>query len=348
MRILHVITTIERGGAENQLLVLVREQIRQNLEVEIIYLKGENELENDFRILGAVVKNASTSKNLAYQFLALYRNTRDASLVVHAHLPRAELLVALTKPKATFVISRHNAEPFFPGAPGWISKKLSRFVSRRASRIIAITQTVKDYLVESGEVPEQRQISVVHYGYPQEVDINLRKSMSGKIGTLSRLVPQKDLPTLLRAFEIVLHDQNHLVLEIYGEGPERKNLENLSNELGIRSSVKLLGKTDRVETVMRDFDIFVLSSRYEGFGLVLLEAMSNKVPIISSKSDAAVEVLGIDYPLFFEIGDFESLANLILKVLSSNTAGYLDYQSKRLLQFSPEKMAIEIRSLYFE
>ena len=49
MRILHVITTIERGGAENQLLVLVREQMKQNLEVEIIYLKGENELENDFQ-----------------------------------------------------------------------------------------------------------------------------------------------------------------------------------------------------------------------------------------------------------------------------------------------------------
>ena len=348
MRILHVITTIERGGAENQLLVLVREQIRQNLEVEIIYLKGENELENDFRILGAHIRDASISKNLANQLLVLYRNTRDASLVIHAHLPRAELLVALAKPKATFVISRHNAEPFFPGAPGWISKQLSRFVSRRASRIIAITQTVKHYLVESGEVPEQREISVVHYGYPQEVDINFRKSSSGKIGTLSRLVPQKDLPTLLRAFEIVLRDQNHLVLEIYGEGPERKNLEDLSNELGIQSSVKLPGRTDQVNAVMRDFDIFVLTSRYEGFGLVLLEAMSNKVPIISSNSDAAVEVLGHDYQLFFEIGDFESLANLILKVLSSNTAGYLDYQSKRLLQFSPEKMALEISSIYFE
>lgn len=347
MRILHVITTIERGGAENQLLVLVREQIRQNLEVEIIYLKGKNELENDFRILGAHVKAASASRNMAKQFLALYKETRDPSLVVHAHLPRAELLVALVKPEATFVISRHNAEPFFPGAPGWISKRLSRFVAQRASRIIAITQTVKRYLVDSGEVSEQIEISVVHYGYPQEVDINFRKSPSGKIGTLSRLVPQKDLPTLLQAFEIVVREQNHLVLEIYGEGPERKNLEDLSNELGIQSSVTLLGRTDQVNTVMREFDIFVLTSRYEGFGLVLLEAMSNKVPIISSNSDAAVEVLGDDFPLFFPIGDFESLASLIVKVLSAETAGYLDYQSKRLVQFSPEKMEKEIRAIYF-
>lgn len=347
MRILHVITTVERGGAENQLLVLVREQIRQNLEVEIIYLKGENELEKDFLILGAHVKAASASRNIAKQILALYKETRDASLVVHAHLPRAELLVALAKPKATFVISRHNAEPFFPGAPGWISNRLSRFVSRRASKIIAITQTVKQYLVESGEVPDQREISVVHYGYPQQVDLNLRKSPSGKIGTLSRLVPQKDLPTLLRAFEIVLRERNHLVLEIFGEGSERKNLEDLSVELGIQSSVKLLGRTDQVNTVMRDFDIFVLTSRYEGFGLVLLEAMYNNVPIISSNSDAAVEVLGHDFPLFFQIGDFESLASLILKVLSANTASYLDYQSKRLVKFSPEKMELEIRSIYF-
>ena len=347
MRILHVITTIERGGAENQLLVLVREQIRQKLEVEIIYFKGENELENDFQILGARVRAASASRNIVKQILALYRETRDSSVVVHAHLPRAELLVALAKPKATFVISRHNAEPFFPGAPGWISKWLSRFVSRRASKIIAITQTVKQYLVESGEVPDQREISVVHYGYPQQVDLNFRKSPSGKIGTLSRLVPQKDLPTLLRAFKVVLRERNYLVLEIFGEGSERKYLENLSTELGIQSSVKLLGRTDQVNTVMRDFDIFVLTSRYEGFGLVLLEAMSNNIPIISSNSDAAVEVLGQDFPLFFQIGDFESLASLILRVLSTNTAVYLDYQSKRLMKFSPEKMELEIRSIYF-
>lgn len=346
MRILHVITTIERGGAENQLLVLVREQIRQNFNVEIIYLKGEAELEDDFRDLGACVQAASTSKNLSKQLLTLHKKTRDASLVVHAHLPRAELLVALAKPKGTFVISRHNAEPFFPVAPAWLSKQLSRFVSRRASGIIAITQTVKQYLIGSGEILERKKISVVHYGYPREDDINFRKGSNGKIGTLSRLVSQKDLSTLLRAFEIVLRDQNHLILEIYGEGPERKKLQDLSNELGIQSSVRLLGRTDQVKKVMREFDIFVLTSRYEGFGLVLLEAMSNKVPIISSNSDAAMEVLGHEFPLFFQIGDFESLARLILKVLSTNTAGYLEYQSKRLVQFSPEKMELEIRSIY--
>jgi glycosyltransferase involved in cell wall biosynthesis len=99
---------------------------------------------------------------------------------------------------------------------------------------------------------------------------------------------------------------------------------------------------------MRDFDIFVLTSRYEGFGLVLLEAMSNKVPIISSNSAAAVEVLGEEFQLFFQIGDFESLGKLILKVLSSRTERYLDYQSQRLLEFKPDKMELEIRSVYFD
>jgi glycosyltransferase involved in cell wall biosynthesis len=348
VRILHVITTIERGGAENQLLILVREQIRQNFQVEVVYLKGENELENDFKALGAHVRAASPSKSLTRQFIALRGQTRDASSVVHAHLPRAELLVALSKPKATFVLSRHNAEPFFPGAPGWISKLLSRFISMRAAKVIAITQTVKNFLTESGEISINKPISVVHYGYPQDVDFNSKKKVTGKIGTLSRLVPQKDLPTLLRAFEIVLREQKHVVLEIYGEGPERQNLGQLTQELGIQSSVRFLGRTDHVNDVMRDFDIFVLTSRYEGFGLVLLEAMSNKVPIISSNSAAAVEVLGEEFQLFFQIGDFESLGKLILKVLSSRTERYLDYQSQRLLEFKPDKMELEIRSVYFD
>lgn len=348
MRVLHVITTIERGGAENQLLVLVREQIKQNFEVEIVYLKGQNELRDDFRLLGAEVKAASESGNLVRQLLALRQITRNSTQVVHAHLPRAELLVALAKPNGTFIISRHNAEPFFPGAPNWISKLLSRFVSRRASKIVAISETVKNYLLESGEVPHQKAISVVHYGFPQVENFQLRNTPTGKIGTLSRLVPQKDLPTLLRAFEIVLRERNNMILEIFGEGPERKNLEELSKKLGIQEFVKFLGRTNQVNETMRNFDIFILTSKYEGFGLVLLEAMSNHVPIICSRSAAAVEVLGIDFPLFFSIGDFEALGQLILKVLSSRTKDYVDYQSTRLLQFTPEKMESQLRSVYFE
>ena len=84
MRVLHVITTIERGGAENQLLVLVREQIKQNFEVEIVYLKGQNGLRDDFRLLGAEVKAASESGNLVRQLLALRQITRNSTQVVHA------------------------------------------------------------------------------------------------------------------------------------------------------------------------------------------------------------------------------------------------------------------------
>ena len=347
MRILHVITTIERGGAENQLLILVGEQLKQNHVVSIYYLKGENHLESSFRHLGAQVIRSKSNGNPLSQVLELRRLTRDSGLLVHAHLPRAELLVALSNPKGVFVVSRHNSEPFFPGAPRWISKKLSLFVTNRSSQIISITKTVAEYLRKIGEVSPKKNISVVYYGYPKQENLKNKNRFSRKIGTVSRLAPQKDLPTLLKAFEIVLRDQPDLSLEVYGEGAERETLENLAKKLQIESSVNFLGKTEFVNEAMSGLDLFILTSRYEGFGLVLLEAMSNEVPIVCSNSEAALEVLGLDFPLFFQIGDYKSLAKVVLKMLATSDDKILEYQSNRLLLFSPEKMESEISRVYF-
>lgn len=346
MRILHVITTIERGGAENQLLVLVREQIKHDNEVSIFYLKGKNDLEVDFQLLGVHVRTVKPSKFLVKQILALRRLTRDPKIVVHAHLPRAELLTAIAHPKGKFIVSRHNTEPFFPGAPKRISDRLSLFVSGRASNIIAISKTVSDYLKTSGEIPSQIHTKIVHYGYPNKKVIKRDSLQSRRIGTLSRLAPQKDLPTLIRAFQLVLRKCPDLILEIYGEGPERENLEKLVKDLGIEKSVKLMGKTSLVDQAIQGLEIFILTSRYEGFGLVLLEAMANRVPIISSNSAAALEVLGSDFPLFFEIGNYKALAQLILNLLTENKDKYVQYQSDRLNVFSPEKMEAAIAQIY--
>lgn len=327
-------------------MILVREQLKQSHEVSIYYLKGENQLENSFRHLGARVLSSKSNRIPLSQVMELRRLTKDYELLVHAHLPRAELLVALSNPKGVFIISRHNSEPFFPGAPKRLSILLSRFVSNRASRIVAISNTVSAYLKEAGEVSLKKNISVVHYGYPKKDSFKDKGGPSRKIGTISRLAPQKDLPTLLRGFQIVLREHRDLSLQIYGEGAEQTKLENLAKELKIESSVKFLGKTEFVDKAMGELDLFILTSRYEGFGLVLLEAMANRVPIISSNSQAALEVLGSDFPLFFRIGDFKSLAQVILQVLATDNNKVLEYQSNRLLMFSPEKMEADIFRVY--
>jgi len=346
VRILHVITTIERGGAENQLLVLARFQRSENRDVSVFFLKGDNELEEEFRKIGAEVIGSYANHSLVRQLIFLRKYTRSKDLIVHAHLPRAELLCAFIKPRGVLVVSRHNAESFFPGSPRFISNLLSRFVSRRALHIIAISNAVSNYLYKSGEVAQKKHISVICYGYPTNEIHTQKRKKTYRVGTVSRLVAQKDLTTLLRGFQLAQNVNKEIVLEIIGEGSEKTNLQSLAKELGIENFVKFLGRTDKVDEAMQRWDLFILTSKYEGFGLVLLEAMSNKTPIIASDSEAAKEVLGQGFPFLFPIGDFVYLSQCILRLLSEDTENLLDYQSKRLREFSPIKMEKAIAELY--
>ena len=92
MKVHHVITTINRGGAENQLLVLVREQIKSGMEVSVLYLKGEPELERDLSDAGAIVSHDIANQNPFIQFLKMRSISKSQRTLLHAHLPRAELL----------------------------------------------------------------------------------------------------------------------------------------------------------------------------------------------------------------------------------------------------------------
>ena len=265
------------GGAENQLVVLVREQITLGHEVTIIFLKGREELESTFHEIGASIFSNCANKNPIWQIVVLSRLFRRASYdsVVHAHLPRAELLCALAFPKRRFVVSRHNMEPFFPSAPAMISKYLSRLVVRRAKKVIAISKSVAEYLQDSGELGSSKIPSVVYYGYYPNFQSSPKRKVGNLVGTVSRLVPQKDLGTLIMAIKLIRLQGIDLKLEIYGEGPEKGLLEKKVSDLSLSDAVRFMGKNSEIPNVIQNFDVFVLSSKYEGFGLVLLEAMAN-------------------------------------------------------------------------
>ena len=98
---------------------------------------------------------------------------------------------------------------------------------------------------------------------------------------VGRLVPQKGFDLLLPAFANICRDFPGWTLVIYGEGHERRNLERLRDELGLKDCVQFPGVSDRPGSWVEATDVFVLSSRFEGWGIVLLEAMSAGLPVVS-------------------------------------------------------------------
>ncbi len=346
-----MITTLNRGGAENQLLVLVREQLKQGFLVEVVPLKGEPELQKEFESLGAVVNLSLINHRLITQILRFRNMTSDVG-VLHSHLPRAELFSVFAKDIDKSVVTRHNAEPFFPGVPPFLSRFLSKIVLRNADVCIAISKAVENFMRTQNEIDPNQGIQIVHYGYEsgmQSLMTKSKKYLSKEftVGTVARLVPQKDLETLLLAFaNIVLNTGNtKCKLIIVGEGPLEMELKKKAIRLGIGSQVEWVGKTQDVNRFYRQFDLFILPSRYEGFGLVLLEAMSHGIPIIAANNSAIPEVLGYDYKFLFETSDALDLEKKIVKIFESDF-DFLEYSKQRLRLFHPEVMEKSIEHIY--
>ena len=358
-KVTHLITTIERGGAEKQLLTLASEQVQSGLNVFVLYLKGKPDLRSEFKAAGVEVNNLLVGKSFLKQIFLLSKYLRKNPSPVHAHLPKSELLAAVVISKKYFVFSRHNAEPFWPSGPRNISNLLSKFVCKRASQGIAISNAVNNYLIKRGEIPTGYTIDVVYYGFQKDTSTNaaglglITNIMTGqssnyKIGTIGRLVPQKDYPTLLSAFSNVLKGLPETELYIVGEGYLQKDLIELSESLDINGKAHWLGKTEYIKEFLSEIDLFILPSKYEGFGLVLLEAMVAKQPIIAANNSAIPEVLGKTYEGLFSTGDVKVLTQMIKTAISDKNFSerLVQSYSTQLSSFDPSEMNKNVKSIY--
>ena len=358
MEINHLITTISRGGAENQLLTLCKEQVKAGMSVNVIYLKGNPDLDFKFKLAGVNVVGDFASKNPVFQLLQIRNYLTPKTAILHCHLPRAELIGSIAKKKNLLILSKHNSEPFFPGAPGFVSRFLSRFVSKRASACIAISNAVRDYIVDNDEITKSLKIEVIPYGFDEDfkLDPDARRKLlmqlhqgSPIVGAVGRLAPQKDYPTLLRAFSFFLLHSPTAQLIILGSGPDEEKLNKITQDLEITQNVKFVGNSNQVSEWMSLFDFFVLPSRYEGFGLVLLEAMQSKTPIIAAKNSAIPEVLGEDYFGLFQTSDVTSLSqqlfNFSFIAKQKESKRVLE---KRLELFRPDIMGARVNSIYLK
>jgi glycosyltransferase involved in cell wall biosynthesis len=357
MQVCHVITTIARGGAENQLLMLAKGQIARGYSVSVYSLKGETELEGEFKKLGVEVVKTLHRVGILAQIREIRKMNRERNTIIHAHLPQAELLVSLSCIRS-YVVSRHFGGQFFPGRNSFISRLLSKFAVRNAGCVVAISESVARYLALNQELLKSTSLKVVPYGFDKEVFFGTNVSLTHSeialnkkrlFGTIARLSEEKDLQTLIKAF--YQHQLNPEFygnqLEIFGAGPLELSLRQLISDLSLQDCVRLMGRTEFPAQIIKGFDVFVLTSKFEGFGMVLLEAMSLGKPIICSRIDAAMEVLGeTGAGVFFDTGvvqDLEIKMSQLDKLLSTN---FKEQQQARLERYAIHKSVDLLHEIY--
>lgn len=139
------------------------------------------------------------------------------------------------------------------------------------------------------------------------------------VGTVGRLVYQKGMDTFIRAAALVLQKRSDVHFIIAGDGLLRSELKELAHSLGIAEQVQFLGFLNEIEQVMRlmsSLDVFVLSTRFEGLGLVYLEAMSLECPVVGSRISPVTEVVKEGETGLLAAGDEpEEFAQAILVLL---------------------------------
>jgi glycosyltransferase involved in cell wall biosynthesis len=300
----------------------------------------------------------------------LYRRLRAALAalkphIVHTHLLHADLYgipaartLRFDGRRPRIVSGRHNDDAFR-------LKSDQRLINRQLWRMtdagIAISEAVRQFSIDvEGARPDQ--IRTIHYGYqPPPFDPALRPAVRAElglnpeqivIGVTCRLIEQKGLPYGLRAFAQVAGEFPAATLVITGDGELRGALEAQTRELGIADRVQFLGWRPDAARVMAAYDLFLMPSLWEGFGLVLLEAMAQAIPVVGSRVSAVPEVVADgETGLLAAPRDVDTLAAHLRRLLADaplrRHMGLLG-QDRLETEFSVAKMTDSVLALYEE
>jgi glycosyltransferase involved in cell wall biosynthesis len=310
LKILHVITTLDVGGAEMHLLSQVRGQASRGHGVRVAYLKGEGTLADDFRAAGA---EEIVHVPLGPGVSRILPHLRWAE-IVHSHLLKADVFCAVLAPLAgrrdRLVSGKHNDEQV-------IRKPLVSFVhgiiARLPRRTIVLSEHVGRFFHRYGKVPAQGMRRVWYgidpspFAEAASAPAEVRRATREELGIggddivficVARFAPQKAHDVLLRAFHRALLDAPpdappiRLLLvggDPFGDGRERT--EALAGELELGDRCVFAGIRRDVPELLAASDVFVMSSLWEGLGLVFLEAMAASIPVLATGVSAVPEVV---------------------------------------------------------
>jgi glycosyltransferase involved in cell wall biosynthesis len=273
--------------------------------------------------------------------------------LLHTHLVHADVYgsVAARATRTPFVSTRHNDDRYLLGPFRYVDRTLAR----GARRLITISDAVRRFLEAAGHDPAM--LVTIRYGLdeparapsqptPEEAGIPVGAPLALAVG---RLIEQKDHATLLRAFALVRRDLPEARLAILGSGPLEAATRSLASELGLAEAVALPGRTEIRDWLARA-DVFVHTSRWEGFGIVLLEAMLASLPVVATRVSAVPEVVADEETgSLVEAGDVQGVARELGVLLADpararrlGAAGLARARS----QFSVARMVQETLAVY--
>lgn len=349
MKTLHIITSLELGGAEKLLLDLIPTQKKQGIEVELLVLdtKGEKFLEEykkrDIKVHTLKANDKFSLKN-PFEISKIIKDNRFD--IVHAHLIHAQIWTSVARylnKKVVYITTEHSTHN--RRREKWIYKFLDKFIYNSFDKVIAISEATARELVKWVGL-NIKKIEIIPNGVSLRSFMGKAKERKGNnLIMVSRFHPSKDHLTVVRAMEKL---PKNYTLTFVGEGETQETVKREVLMLNLGDRVQFLGYSNSVPALLKRSDIAIQSSNFEGFGLSALEAMASGTPIVASDVEGLANVVG-DSGLLFKLGDVN---NLVEKIMSLEDRDFYFEKSragiKKSLTYSIEGTAKKYIDVYKE
>lgn len=349
MRVLHILNDVtDRGnGIVNTAVDLALEQVRRGIEVAVASAGGAYQtLLEQAGVAHFTLDQARHPVRMLEAVRSLRRQVRGFKPdVVHAHMRTGLILAWLLKPFHRYVLvghvhNVHDRESVMMGL---------------ADRVIVVSESVAGSMAKQG-IPE-RKIRVVlnrtlgSRRVPALETIRPAALARPSIVTVCGMSRRKGVDALIRAFETIEADLPRAHLYLVGDGPDRQAFELLAKQTRCADRIHFEGYQSRPQAYMLSADVFVLASRRESFGLVLIEAREAGCAVVATEVDGVAEALdGGRAGLLVPQNDVKELAAALRRILS-DPAEQANWQSKAkegVDAFSIDRMTSEITKVYEE
>lgn len=351
MKILHVITSLAIGGAEKLMVDLLPRLKEKGHEVELLlFRKCESHFYAQLEDAGIKIHHLSETNQNVYSPFNILRLRKFIGKydVIHTHNTACQLFVplarALSLKKQTIVTTEHStnnrrrSNKLFYYLDKWMYSKYSKIIciSEKAElSLLKYIDSFQNTITICNGVNLNKFLSLVQ---------NIRNNSKFLITMVAALRIEKDHHTLIRALALL---PENFTLQLAGDGVCRHDLEQLVSSLHLENRVSFLGMRSDIPEILHNSDFCVLSSHWEGFGLVAVEAMASGLPMIASNVDGLREVVQ-GAGILFEHGNSKQLADIILN-LSKNPELYAKTAKacqERAKQFDISFMVENYNKLY--
>lgn len=357
--LLIVVPSFMGGGAEKVAVNLANQYASDGIDVTMLVLRPEGPYRE--QVVNKVKVVELDSKGLVSSLLAVFKALKELKPAnVLSVIRETNIIVGICRflVKLDQVVFReantldHIYKSSFHKKLAW--QALMRVSYSNADLVVANSKGTSQHLFQSKIVREAKVRIIDNPVLPKNVDELLAAKVDDPwlndprlkvILSVGRLHKQKNQALLVKAFSLVEKKMSNARLIMLGEGVEAKNLLNIAIKKGVAEKVKIIPFQKNPYPYYINSDVFVLCSDYEGFGNVVVEALSSGTPVVSTDCPGGPRSILADgkYGVLVEVGDIEALSLAILEVLE----GGLYFEPSELICRSQEYSVAEISKKYW-